>query len=60
MVQCKDERSTHLERPLDNVNQNINVFTFTPDEKPSLVKGHISDEKWVESLKRGSTVYRRM
>ena len=29
-----DKRPTTLERPLDNVNPNINVLISTPDEKP--------------------------
>ena len=34
-----DERPPPLERPLDNVNLNINVLIFTPDERPPLLKG---------------------
>ena len=44
-----DERPTPLERPLDNVNLNINVLISTPDERPSLLKGHISGTKGVAS-----------
>ena len=32
--------ATPLERPLDNVNLNINVLISTPDERPPLLKGH--------------------
>ena len=44
-----DERPTPLERPLDNVNLNINVFRFTPDESPPLLKGHFVGAKRVAS-----------
>ena len=44
-----DERPTPLERPLDNVNLNINVLISTPDERPPLLKGHISGAKGVAS-----------
>ena len=44
-----DERPTPLERPLDNVNLNINVLISTPDERPPLLKGHISGAKRVAS-----------
>ena len=44
-----DESSPPLERPLDNVNLNINVLIFTLDERPSLLKGHFSDAKGVTS-----------
>ena len=40
-----DERPT----PLDNVNLNINVLIATPDERPPLLKGHISGAKGVAS-----------
>ena len=40
-----DERPPPLERPLDNVNLNINVLIFTPDERPPLLKGHFSNAK---------------
>ena len=51
-----DERPAPLERPLDNVNMNINVLISTPEEKPPLLKGHFSDAKgW--SHKKGSTVF---
>ena len=38
---------TPLERPLDTVNLNTKVLISTPDERPSLLKGH----------KRGSIVH---
>ena len=41
---------TPLERPLDNVNLNINVLISTPDERPPLLKVHFSDAKGVASL----------
>ena len=44
-----DERPSPLERPLDNVNLNINVLIFTPDERPPLLKGHLSGAKGVAS-----------
>ena len=44
-----DERPAPLKRPLDNVNQNINVLISTPDEKPPLLRGHFSDAKGVAS-----------
>ena len=43
------ERPPNLERPLDNVNLNINVLISTPDEKPPHLKGHFSDAKGVSS-----------
>ena len=42
-----DKRPTPLERPHDNVNLNIYVLISTPDERPPLLKGHISDTKEV-------------
>ena len=45
-----DERPPPMERPLDNVNLNINVLIFTP-EMPPLLKGHFSDAKGVSSQK---------
>ena len=42
------ERPPPLERPLDNVNLNINVLISTPERSP-LFKGHISAAKWVAS-----------
>ena len=44
-----DERPPPLERPLANVNLNINVLISTPDERPPLLKGHFSDAKGVAS-----------
>ena len=44
-----DEIPTPLERPLDNVNLNINVFISTPYERPPLLKGHFSGEKRMAS-----------
>ena len=44
-----DERPPPLERPLDNVNLNINALISTPDERPPLLKGHFSDAKGVAS-----------
>ena len=44
-----DQRPPPLERPLDNVNLNINVLISTPDERPPLLKGHFSDAKGVAS-----------
>ena len=46
-----DERPAPLERPLDNVNLNINVliFTPTPEEGPPLLKGHFYCVKGVAS-----------
>ena len=38
-------RPPSLERPLDNVNLNINVFMSTPDERPSSLKGNFSGAK---------------
>ena len=47
-----DERPHSLERPLDNVNLNINLLISTPDERPFFLKSHVSE--WPQ--KRGSTV----
>ena len=44
-----DEKPPPLERPLDNVNLDINVLISTPDERPSLLKGHLSGAKGVAS-----------
>ena len=44
-----DERPPPLERPLDNVNLNINVLISTPDERPPLLKGHFSGANRVAS-----------
>ena len=37
-----DETPTPFERSTDNVNININIPITTPDEGPTLLKGHIS------------------
>ena len=42
-----DEKSSSLERSLDNVNLKMNVFLSIPDERPPLLKGHFS---YVEGL----------
>ena len=42
-----DQRPLPLERPLDNVNLNVNVWIYTPDERPPLMKGHFSGAKGV-------------
>ena len=39
------------ERPLSNVNLNINVLVTTPNERPPLLDGHFSDAKGVASQK---------
>ena len=44
-----DARPPPLQRPLDNVNLNINVLIFTPDKRSPLLKGHFSDAKMVAS-----------
>ena len=44
-----DQRPPPLERPLYNVNLNINVLISTPDERPPLLKGHFSEAKGVAS-----------
>ena len=44
-----DERPTPLKRPLDTGNLNINVLISTSDERPPLLKGHISAAKGVAS-----------
>ena len=44
-----DERPPPLERPLDDVNLNMNILIFTPDERPPLLKGHFSNAKVVAS-----------
>ena len=46
-----DERPTPLEKRLDNVNLNIIVLIFTPDEMLPLLKGQFSDAKRVASQK---------
>ena len=42
-----EERPAPLERPLYNVNLNIDVLIPTPDKKPPLFKGHFSGIKEV-------------
>ena len=42
-------QATPVERPLDNVILNISVLIFIPDERPDLLKGHISGAKGVAS-----------
>ena len=44
-----DERPPPIERPLENVNLNINVLISIPDERPPLFKGHFFDAKGVAS-----------
>ena len=44
-----DERPPPLERPLANVNLNINVLISTRDKRPPLLKGHFCDAKGVAS-----------
>ena len=44
-----DKRPPLLERPLHNVNLNLNVLISTPDERPPLLKGNISGAKGVAS-----------
>ena len=44
-----DERPSPLERPVDNVNLNMNTLISTPDKRPPLLKGHFSDAKGVAS-----------
>ena len=44
-----DERPAPLERSLDNVNLNMNVFIYTLNKKPPLMKGHFSYAKGVAS-----------
>ena len=40
-----NKRPSPLERSLDNVNRNINVYVSTPDQSPPLLKGHFSSAK---------------
>ena len=53
------ERLSALERPLDNANLNIVVFIFTPDERPPLLKGHISGEKRVATQEGFHCTFRK-
>ena len=51
-----DERPPPLERPLTNVNLNINVLISTPDERPPLLKATFLMQKgWPH--KQGTTVH---
>ena len=52
-----DERPPPLERPLDNVNLNINVLITTPDVRPCLLKGHFSHAKRVASQEGFHCIY---
>ena len=52
-----NERPTPLERALDNVNLNIYVLIYTPDERPSLLKGHFSGAKGVASQEGFHYIY---
>ena len=47
-----DERPPSLERPLNNVNLNIDVLIPTPDGRPPLLKGYFSGAKGVASQER--------
>ena len=44
-----EEKPPPLERPIDNVNVNINVLISTPDERTPLLNGHFSNAKGVAS-----------
>ena len=44
-----NERPPPLERPIGDVNLDINILISTPDERPTLSKGHFSDAKGVAS-----------
>ena len=52
-----DKRPTPQERPLDNVNLNINLWISTPDERPPLLKDHISGTKGVASQEGFQHIY---
>ena len=52
-----DERRPPLERPLGNVNLNINVLISTPLERPPLLKGHFSGAKGVASQEGFYCIY---
>ena len=43
-----DQRPNLLQRPLDNINLNKN-FISTSEERPTLLRGHISNTKGVSS-----------
>ena len=51
-----DKRLTPLEKPLVNVNLNKNVVISNPDERPPLLKGHISGAKGLASQKDSTIV----
>ena len=55
-----NERPSPLERPIDNVNLNINVLISTPDERPPLLKGHFSDAKGVASQKEFHCIQKKI
>ena len=55
-----DERPPPLERPLDNVNLNINVLISTPDERSPLLKGHFSHAKAVASQEGFHCIYQHL
>ena len=40
-----DERPSSLEQPLSKINLNINVLISTPDERSTLLKGHLLVQK---------------
>ena len=46
------QEAAPLQRPLNNVNLNINVYISTPNKRPPLLKGHFSGEKGVASQDR--------
>ena len=50
------EHPIHLESPPVNVNLNTNVLISPPDERPPLLKGHISNHTW-GGLARGTQLY---
>ena len=50
LLRCHpEERPAHLERPLNNVNLNINELISTSDERPPFLKRHFSGAKGVAS-----------
>ena len=54
-----DERPPPVERPLDDVNLDINVLISTPNERPPLLKGHFSGAKWVASQEGFHCIHKR-
>ena len=52
-----DKRTTPLERPRNDMYLNINLYNYTPDERPPLSKGHISGVKGVASQQGLHSVY---